>query len=257
MYRTRFAKELAFRGKVFTIPSLSSRTRRLFGLAAQALCTSQRAGVTSPGPSIRVNHNHAWKRRPALRSKWIFASLVSFIALTVASSLLAQNVATKITNLPLIPAGTTALTRPGLSTIPSDDLRIKPSKDAERGEEISFSQGLQFPQASPSKISSAPSFFGFAGLTHVDQRLAGTGAYTNTQFSTEPPDQGLAAGNGFILEAVNDALAAYDQRTGSVLVGPTALNQFFNLAPEIVRPNGPFGDFLSDPRCYFDRQLRR
>src|SRR5262245_9748429 len=40
---------------------------------------------------------------------------------------------------------------------------------------------------------------GFSGLTHVDQRTASGG----NQFSSEPPDQALAVGNGFVLEAVN------------------------------------------------------
>src|SRR5205807_4251717 len=51
-----------------------------------------------------------------------------------------------------------------------------------------------------------PGFSGFPGLTHRDQRRAGTGAYSNTQFSLEPPDQGLCVGNGFVLELVNTAL---------------------------------------------------
>jgi len=101
-----------------------------------------------------------------------------------------------------------------------------------------------------------PGFSGFRGLTHVDQRFAGTGVYTNTQFSLEPPDEGLCVGNGFVVEAVNNALAVYGT-SGTRLSGPTALNQFFRLAPEFVRPNGPFGAFLSDPKCYFDADTRR
>src|SRR5579863_7757340 len=48
-------------------------------------------------------------------------------------------------------------------------------------------------------------FSGFNGITQLDQRLAGGG----NQFSIEPPDQGLAAGNGFVVEAVNLAVAVY------------------------------------------------
>lgn len=96
-------------------------------------------------------------------------------------------------------------------------------------------------------------FFGFNGITHRDQRLAGN----NTQFSLEPPDQGLAVGKGFVLEAVNDALAVYDT-SGNRLAGPSPLNAFFNLAPEIIRSNPPvFGPFLSDPKCYFDPLTQR
>lgn len=90
---------------------------------------------------------------------------------------------------------------------------------------------------------------GFNGITHADQRLADNG----NQFSLEPPDQGLAAGNGLIVEAVNNAIAVYDQ-AGNRLVGPMALNRFFGFPSEVVRSNPPvFGPFLSDPRIYFDK----
>lgn len=102
-------------------------------------------------------------------------------------------------------------------------------------------------------VGADPSFFGFNGITHRDQRLAGN----NTQFSLEPPDQGLAVGNGFVSEAVNDALTVYDT-SGSRLAGPVPLNAFFKLAPEIIRSNPPvFGPFLSDPKCYFDPATQR
>jgi hypothetical protein len=100
-------------------------------------------------------------------------------------------------------------------------------------------------------------FSGFDALDHFDQRFAGTGAYVNTQFSLEPPDQGLCVGNGFVLETINTALAAY-RTDGTLVAGPTALNQFFGLAPEVIRSTPPvFGDFTSDPRCYFDAQTNR
>lgn len=101
-----------------------------------------------------------------------------------------------------------------------------------------------------------PGFFGFAGLTHYDQRTAGTGVYAGTQYSLEPPDQGLCVGNGLVMEPVNNALAVYTQG-GALLRGPTPMNAFFGLAPEIVRPSGPYGPSLSDPRCYFDRDTQR
>lgn len=94
-------------------------------------------------------------------------------------------------------------------------------------------------------------FSGFNGISHYDQRNAGTSAYLNTQFSLEPPDQGLCAGNGFVVEAVNNGVAVYNNR-GKMLAGVEALSQFFAVAPEIVRPSGPYGPFLSDPKCLFD-----
>lgn len=100
-------------------------------------------------------------------------------------------------------------------------------------------------------------FFGFNGLTHRDQRLADNG----NQFSLEPPDPALAVGNGFLLQAVNNALAVYDQ-AGHLISGPTALNPFFGLASEAQRdPNTGaiqrFGPFTSDPKVYYDPSTGR
>jgi hypothetical protein len=97
------------------------------------------------------------------------------------------------------------------------------------------------------------SFFGFLGLTHRDQRLAPTGVAGGRNFSLEPPDQGLAVGNGFVVEAVNDAIAVFE--TNGNRLSRKALSLFLNLPPSI-RAISPtqivFGPFLSDPRVYFD-----
>ena len=98
---------------------------------------------------------------------------------------------------------------------------------------------------------------GFNGLSHFDQRNAGTGIYTNTQFTLEPPDQGLCVGRGFVMESVNNALAVYSAKTGAILSGPAANSQFLGLAPEIDRTTGVFGPFVSDPKCLYDAQTGR
>ena len=56
---------------------------------------------------------------------------------------------------------------------------------------------------------------GFNGLSHLDQRNAGTGIYANTNPSMEPPDQGLCVGNGFVVEPINVALAVYNENGNS------------------------------------------
>ena len=100
--------------------------------------------------------------------------------------------------------------------------------------------------------TSAGGATGFAGLSHRDQRLAGTGRYADTQFSLEPPDQALCVGNGFVLEGVNLAFAVFSA-TGTRLTAPTAYNQFFDRSPGVIRSTPlVFGDSLTDPRCYFD-----
>jgi hypothetical protein len=101
-------------------------------------------------------------------------------------------------------------------------------------------------------------FSGFDGLNHADQRLAGTGAFTNSQFSLEPPDQALCVGNGFVVESVNTAIAVFRPGNATPIAGPTPLNQFFGLKPEVIRSTpAVFGDFTSDPRCFFDRDTNR
>lgn len=93
---------------------------------------------------------------------------------------------------------------------------------------------------------------GFDGLTHADQRLASAG----NQFSSEPPDQALAVGNGFVLEAVNTAIRV--RRTdGSVATPTVGLNQFFGLPFSINRSTGKFGPFTSDPKAYYDKDTDR
>src|SRR4051794_10504351 len=51
--------------------------------------------------------------------------------------------------------------------------------------------------------SGAPSF---SGINHHQQRLEVAGG---NQWSIEPPDQGLCVGNGYVFEAVNNAVAVY------------------------------------------------
>ena len=47
------------------------------------------------------------------------------------------------------------------------------------------------------KAKSNPAFnFGFEGLNHYQQRYSRGG----NQFSVEPPDQGMCAGNGYVVE---------------------------------------------------------
>jgi hypothetical protein len=106
--------------------------------------------------------------------------------------------------------------------------------------------------ASADKAKSRPELVtSFNGLNHRDQRLANNG----NQFSVEPPDQGLCAGNGYVLETVNDVLRVYD-RAGNALVGVTDQNSFYGYAPAIVRPS-TYGPFVTDPSCYFDADTQR
>ena len=92
----------------------------------------------------------------------------------------------------------------------------------------------------------------FDGLDFHDQRFANSG----NQFSVEPPDQGLCAGNGFVLESVNDVLSIYD-RQGNLLRGPVDLNTFYGYIAAINRSTGARGPSVTDPSCYYDPDTRR
>lgn len=200
-----------------------------------------------------------------MKRKFIFTILALIAALGLAVSSQAQSATAQKTMLQMKALGTTALTTPAPGAAVSDDFMIQQDHDTNLANAIAAASqnlgpavALPVPGPGGTPITgSNPGFAGFNGLNHFDQRNAGTGAFANTQFSLEPPDQGLAVGNGFVLEAVNDALAVYD-KNGTRLKGPTALNQFFGLAPEVKRtPPVRFGDFTADPKCYFDRQTER
>jgi hypothetical protein len=123
---------------------------------------------------------------------------------------------------------------------------------------------------SGNKAKSNPQFnTGFEGLNFYQQRYARGG----NQFSVEPPDQGMCAGNGYVLEAVNDVLNIYDTSGQSALPDNTAtnivagfprnvnhavdLNSFYGYPPAINRSTGVRGQFVTDPSCLYDAATQR
>ena len=95
----------------------------------------------------------------------------------------------------------------------------------------------------------------FDGLNLFNQRFANGG----NQFTVEPPDQGLCAGNGFVLESVNDVLRVY-HTDGTPATGVIDLNTFYGYPPAIVRsgPNaGQDGPSITDPSCLYDQVINR
>lgn len=94
------------------------------------------------------------------------------------------------------------------------------------------------------------------GLDNLDQLIAGTGSYQNTQTTTRPPDGALCVGAGYVIQAVNLALTVFDYSSNQ-LISPVALNQFFKRSPELIMSTGANGDFLSDPQCIFDHDTGR
>ncbi|MGB2952256.1 MAG: hypothetical protein WBB74_02550 [Gaiellaceae bacterium] len=124
--------------------------------------------------------------------------------------------------------------------------------------------------SSAKKAKSNPQFnTGFEGLNHYQQRYSRGG----NQFSVEPPDQGMCAGNGDVVEVVNDVFNVYSAATGaSLLPDNTAtnivagfprnvnhtidLNSFYGYPPAINRSTGVRGQFVTDPSCLFDVQTQ-
>jgi hypothetical protein len=80
----------------------------------------------------------------------------------------------------------------------------------------------------------------FNGTSSLDSAITNFGA------EFEPPDQGLCAGNGFVLEPVNSAYRIYRPvgTTANSIAGPFNVNNLYHESPRA---------FTSDPRCYFDR----
>jgi hypothetical protein len=101
--------------------------------------------------------------------------------------------------------------------------------------------GLPHAATTPLTNQNVPGESGFSGLTNVLQ------AQTNGGFDLEPPDQGLCAGGGYVMEFINNALAIYN-KGGYQLVAPIgSANAFLQ----------PTTDFFSDPRCYYDAPTKR
>jgi hypothetical protein len=126
------------------------------------------------------------------------------------------------------------------------------------------------PTTTGKRAKSNPAFVsGFQGLNFYQQRYARGG----NQFSVEPPDQGMCAGNGYVVEAVNDVLNVFDTSGSSVLPDNTAtnivggfprnvnhavdLNSFLGYAPAINRTTGIRGPDVTDPSCIYDAQTQR
>ncbi|HEX6121716.1 MAG TPA: hypothetical protein VFY89_01080 [Ktedonobacterales bacterium] len=120
-------------------------------------------------------------------------------------------------------------------------------RDAARGNESHAA-----PAGGNKQIVADATVPGFNGLSHADQRLADNG----NQFSLEPPDQALCVGNGYVLESINTALRVY-HTDGTPATGTIAINPFFGLSSEIIRSTLTFGDFTSDPKCYYDAATQR
>jgi hypothetical protein len=111
---------------------------------------------------------------------------------------------------------------------------------------------LAAPAVRSSVVRGSDAAVSVAGLNHRDQRLANNG----NQFSLEPPDQALCAGNGFVVESTNSVLRVHD-RSGAALTGVQDLNTFLGYPAAIDRTTGVIGAQVIDPVCHYDPDFKR
>lgn len=200
-----------------------------------------------------------------LSPAFFFAVAVSLLAATasaqtsgrITSSGLTQPVSTAS-----VGSGTQALeTDAGLDAMESDDdnlaidLQGNVSGATAINRSIAIGPGQGPTVTGKAKAKSNPEVaISFDGLNFFDQRFANNG----NQFSVVPPDQGLCAGNGFVLETVNDVLNIY-AADGTSLLGVTDLNTFYGYPAAINRAASPltFGPSITDPSCHYDPDTQR
>ena len=207
------------------------------------------------------------KRAALLVAAALAAATVLWVVGTQTAS--ATSSATAVT-VPVTRVGSASLTPGSASTDPATDLTeidAATNGDTDSGSTTDESDGVNrsLPGATtgngkavnPGKKAKSNPTLGthFEGLNLHDQRFANGG----NQFSVEPPDQALCAGNGFIVEAVNDVFRAY-HTDGSAATGVIDLNTFYNYPPALVRSGphaGERGPSITDPVCLFDASSQR
>lgn len=192
-----------------------------------------------------------------MRTHWILAVAFSlfFATATVAS---AQQ-AGQITHGQLISLGKTSLQSPmvGSASTPSA-ARSGPMQMIDEPKLMKLMYKANANVAMPKMLEKATasrntgigfggSTFTVPGLDNGDSRGVNGGAVGD---DLEPPDQGLCAGAGQLLEVINLVFAVYDEN-GNKISGDVSANAFFGVGANFL-----VGDVLSDPRCYFDQSTQ-
>jgi hypothetical protein len=207
-----------------------------------------------------------------------FAALVAGVLAVSAASAGARSSATQV---PLGGTGapeTGAFTPSGSGDVTQAEFAGEPDSDASPGaytgvitdRSLSRGVGTGPTVTGGKKAKSSPQFVtGFEGLNFYQQRYARGG----NQFSVEPPDQGMCAGNGYVVEAVNDVMNVFNTSGQSVLPDNTStnivsgfprnvnhavdLNSFYGYAPAINRSTGVRAQSVTDPSCLYDAATQR
>jgi len=80
--------------------------------------------------------------------------------------------------------------------------------------------GSAAPRANSAGVTTARLLHNFDGVNALDNKAA-------SGFDLEPPDQGLGAGNGYVVNFVN-VIGQIQSTSGALLVRPFYLNTFFH-----------------------------
>src|SRR5579859_7767444 len=118
--------------------------------------------------------------------------------------------------------------------------------------------GASFPQNAATSTSSGSDTPSGDARGGVAQAVKGLNAYNLAMthgFVAEPPDQGLCAGNGYVIEMVNLNLKVFDAKLNA-LSGAMVLETFFGDGLAFGRGGGDV-TIQGDPRCYWDAGTRR
>jgi hypothetical protein len=119
--------------------------------------------------------------------------------------------------------------------------------------QIRMQGALQGPAMHSLGVEPGSADLGFSGISHFEQRQANRG----NQFSVEPPSQGLAVANGFVVEGVNNAFQVYDMVGEPVLATVLSMNELFGVTPAIDRDTGVYGIYPTDIRVFYDHAVNR
>jgi hypothetical protein len=202
------------------------------------------------------------RRVPSSVSGWVGAlvALALPAAVCFGQSASAAQVQVQVTR-----TGSASLASASAKSSTLGNPEVDPATVGEEGAEAPLSGGTVVNRSIAVRTGTGPTIRGngraksnpeltlaFDGLNHSDQRLANGG----NQFSIEPPDQGLCAGNGYVLETVNDVLRVFAD-DGTPLTGVIDLNTFYGYPAAINRSTGAYGPELTDPSCHFDPDTQR
>ncbi len=138
------------------------------------------------------------------------------------------------------PVGVAGLLSPAAGTQAAAPDAVRIDRGA-RTRHAALGTGVIAPSVRPAAAATNAAAIGKL-LTNFDGTSSLDSGTTNFGAEFEPPDQGLCAGNGFVVDMVNSAYRVYDTK-GNTLAGPFNVNKPFHEG---------FKQFTSDPRCYFD-----